>query len=211
MPEDLLTELRQATRSHHERVEVHLDLATRLRGPGAYGTLLRRLHAFYAPLEAALQERERLGELPLPLSPRRKVPLLEADLALLAEGVSGGSRISFPAITDTASALGCFYVLEGATLGGQIIVREILAGIPALRPVLEAGAIHFFGSYGTEVGRNWRAFCQVLNAWGETASVAERTRCISTAIATFDAFDRWVSGTPVSRPISRFTAKEGEI
>jgi heme oxygenase len=80
-------------------------------------------------------------------------------------------------------------VLEGATLGGQLILRHLqrhFAGIPA-------GGFAFFRAYGEDVGPMWRAFGEALTR----ASSAEdsqlfKGRVVQGAKDTFDAFERWL-------------------
>ena len=60
------------------------------------------------------------------MSERWKLPALKSDLAMLGVPaevwvVGNGS----PDIQTVAAAFGCLYVLEGSTLGGQMITREV--------------------------------------------------------------------------------------
>lgn len=49
-----------------------------------------------------------------------------------------------------------FYVLEGSTLGGHVILRGLAA-----RGVTDAG-LAFLDPYGAETGARWRGFLAVL-------------------------------------------------
>jgi heme oxygenase len=66
--------------------------------------------------------------------------------------------------------VGTAYVLEGATLGGAVVVRQLPSALPR----------RFFTSYGDERGARWRAFrsdveqLPLLDA-GAAVAAAERT------------------------------------
>lgn len=53
---------------------------------------------------------------------------------------------------------GAVYVIEGSTLGGQIISRELTQSLGLHR---ETGA-SFFSSYGEDTGRRWKEFLATL-------------------------------------------------
>ena len=60
-----------------------------------------------------------------------------------------------------SEALGMMYVLEGSTLGGRIILRELA------KRGLDVSELGYLDPYGVDTGRRWRAFVSVLEA--ETA------------------------------------------
>ncbi len=62
-------------------------------------------------------------------------------------------------LPDLAQALGCLYVLEGATLGGQVLSRRSAEPFGFTR----AHGCAFFHRYGDQVGPLWQACCSVLN------------------------------------------------
>lgn len=112
-----------------------------------YVRTLARFYGFYHPLEKESFGRE-----------RRKADELAADLSYFQiDPLSLPDCPYIPELDIPAKALGCMYVTEGATLGGQIIARHV-------RRVLhlnEDGCL-FFSSYGAEVGRMWRLFRQTV-------------------------------------------------
>ncbi len=154
---------------------------------------LEALYGFYAPLEALLASR--LGGLlpELRAEERWKLPLLLKDLRDLGHDSASLACLSrntaLPPISGLPEALGCFYVLEGATLGGQLILRHLqrhFTGIPA-------GDFVFFRAYGEEVGPMWRAFGEALTRTSaEEASELFDARTIQGAKDTFDAFEHWL-------------------
>jgi heme oxygenase (biliverdin-IX-beta and delta-forming) len=183
--------LRAATAHHHARIERVMNLQT-IGCPGTYRQLLSRMLAFYRPMERALAliAWDDLDSNP---AERRKSPLLIQDL--LAIGVSRQhiARIPDAAIPEFAgrtSALGCCYVLEGATLGGQIIAKQ-LKTVLDLDPTNGAA---FFNGYGRATGAMWRAFCCVLNA--EIQDLASSRAAAAAACATFAHLDASLRHAP---------------
>jgi heme oxygenase len=66
---------------------------------------------------------------------------------------------------NEASALGAMYVLEGASLGGHVIVKK-LASNPFLTPLHLN--FNYYRVYGDDLIPNWKSFCAVLNRQPET-------------------------------------------
>lgn len=181
--------LREGTAFLHERVERTVDLPNRLRSRTTYTSLLARLYGFHAPLEDRLAGVEVVG---LDLAARRKADLLRDDLAAL--GLTGSEidtlprDLDLPAVADVSDALGCLYVLEGATLGGQVVRR---LAEPAIGVTPDRGCA-FFASYGERVGAMWKEFCRILESYAETHPSANN-RIVTTATETFAGLDRWLA------------------
>jgi heme oxygenase len=166
--------LKAATAAQHARLERRVDITSRLGSRSAYRELLERLYGFYRPLEAVLEPFE------LPVTP--KLPLLVADIVEM-DGVVVGLPIAgrIPAVRSLREALGVLYVLEGATLGGAVIARMA-------RRELGVSA-SFFGVYGSDVARHWRAFGAVVERHGASTHAA---------VACFDDLEAWLLVRQVS-------------
>ena len=61
----------------------------------------------------------------------------------------------------TAFALGVMYVIEGSSLGGRVILKNITA---ALGHNADSGATYFAG-YGAQTGSHWKIFLGALMAY----------------------------------------------
>jgi heme oxygenase len=129
-----------------------------LRDPGLYAQCLRRMERYYAAREPPLQSQRELRRIVPDLFQRRRVEALESDLRAL--GVEPLAPMPAPEPLSVAEALGALYVIEGSTLGGQVIMRS-LQGTD-----FEAGATRFFDAYGPRTGAMWKAFCGALEAFG---------------------------------------------
>ena len=183
----ILQDLRTRTRPHHDRLEAAVDILGRCRQPAQYRRLLEQFYGFYAPVEEAL------AQCPLPagleFERRRKTPLLSRDLCVLAPPNFPFLELplcrALPPLGRLPEALGCLYVLEGATLGGQVISRHLAT--LGLGPATGAA---FFSSYGPDVGRLWQSFGRELTAT-VTHLFAQETAIVS-ACDTFDALERWL-------------------
>jgi heme oxygenase len=87
-----------------------------------------------------------------------------------------------PTLDTAAKAFGSIYVMEGATLGGQIITRHVKEHLD-LTP--ENGGA-FFNSYGPMVGPMWKGFGTAITAFAEKADADDEI--VDSAKETFDAF-----------------------
>ena len=199
----ILAKLKEQTAEQHQRLEGKLNILARLNSAQGYKSLLKQFYGFYRPLEM------HLGSVMCPpgflanFTARRKTPLLEKDLLFLdlpeRELRALPQCQKLPTVESEAQAFGCLYVLEGATLGGQIISKYIAE---KLGYESERGAT-FFMSYGAEVRAMWCAFCQALREYA-TAHDAD-DEVVAAAVDTFDKFDQWlcVGESPHERRLRR--------
>ncbi|HYQ52414.1 MAG TPA: biliverdin-producing heme oxygenase, partial [Pseudomonas sp.] len=120
-PSPLLLALREGTRDCHKALEARLPFFETSFDVAAYSRLIQAYYGFHAPLEA------RLGVYQEPL--RAKTPALSLDLQALNLSAADIDALplcqALPAISSEASALGVMYVLEGSTLGGQVLKRAM--------------------------------------------------------------------------------------
>lgn len=187
--------LKLATQHAHARIEQrmlfdapHFDVA-------AYRQLLGAFHGFYRPLEEQLAAPA--SAIPdLEWGRRIKLPWLALDLQALGttdaaiESLPTCDRL--PELETPPLALGCLYVLEGSTLGGQVVQRLLSERLGA--PV--AGAVSFFRSYGRDVGVRWRSFLGCLEGLRDADSAAEAEQG---ALSTFHALETWLEQRKVLR------------
>lgn len=119
----------------------------------------------------------------LEMNSRLKLSALEKDL-----NYWGIDSLTLPGLDfelfipqkNTAEVLGALYVLEGATLGGNVIKRHILAN-----PNFKAheGGLNYYGVYGEELSTKWKKFVSILN---ERVTETDYERCINSANQTFN-------------------------
>ena len=185
--------LREHTRAQHARLEQRLAIERRVRDRDAYIELLARFHGFYVPVEARLLTFEPTFRAHgVELAQRLKAAMLQRDL----EALEGCTRAHappawMPALSAFPRAVGCLYVLEGSTLGGQIILRHVREslGLDA------ANGAAFFAGYGARTGAMWHAFSRFLSALPFGAHDAGQA--IAAARETFESLERWLCDQPL--------------
>ncbi|SMQ22919.1 Heme oxygenase [Pseudomonas helmanticensis] len=190
----VLQDLRAGTAELHIALEKRLPFFSDTLDKHAFVRLMQAYYGFYLPLENALRNS---GSIPcdFDLQPRLKAPTLRADLQALGMDAEALQRLpqceQLPVIDSGATCLGALYVLEGATLGGQILRREI-----ATRLGLEAdNGAAFLDIYGAATGRRWRDFIEYLG--NRPISADERTAVVTAAQTTFSCFERWLESREV--------------
>lgn len=183
-----------------ETAELHVALEKRLPFFSAgldlefYRRLMAAYYGFYQPLEQRLHVLS-LTPTGLDQSLRIKLPVLRADLVALGLDDAAIEALPtchlLPEIESRTAALGVSYVLEGATLGGQILRRRVAEQLD-----LDAcSGAAFLDVYGELTGRRWKDFLDYLGDRNlGSAQTLEVTRA---AKATFTCFERWLDSQEV--------------
>jgi heme oxygenase len=187
----VLERLRAETRTEHDAIERSPLLQELFSGNPrreAYRTLLERKYGFHRPVERILRR-----SAPGLLADRARSNLLACDLNAL--GLSLGDLAALPEarelppLDSPAARLGVMYVLEGATLGGQVILNRLAA---APDPAIRIGT-RFFRGHGPATGRRGQAFRRQL-----VHEMPDDSRARDTAVAaaadTFTCLRRWIEG-----------------
>ena len=188
----LRNSLRIHTRSHHERIEQALDLPASLRSRDDFERLLARFYGFYLPHEARLRSyKSALETYGIELHARLKADKIRHDLLSLGMSAEEISRlpqcVDLPDLCTPGHALGSLYVLEGSTLGSQVIARALNQRVDL---DIRSGT-SFLSGYGASTGAMWRSFVKALDAARlETEGVAAAHEG---AVQTFDSLERWMS------------------
>lgn len=179
----LLKRLRHETREVHEALENQLALTNPQLTLEQYRETLERFYAFYRPFETDVMPRL-TPEWSALFEDRRKLPALISDLEFVG---SINSHLfvcpDFPDYSNLLQILGALYVIEGSTLGGQMIARHV-------REVLglsENEGLQFFSSYGAEVGPKWKTFRELLQRF---SSPDRDPEIIESAKLTFQTLRR---------------------
>jgi len=175
--------LRERTRALHERVEQATDLERRARTRAGYADMLRRIGGCLRAIEPML-ERFPWSELGIVLAERRRLPLVEQDLRWLGES-EAPPVVAMQPPGDLAEALGVLYVLEGSTLGGQLILRTVARelGLDG-----EHGGSYFHG-HGARTGTMWKDLKARADAWCGTDEV-RFAHALAGAERAFAAFEQ---------------------
>lgn len=160
-----------------------------------YRTYLEKFYGFVTLAEqqiTALPEWEELG---FDIGSRMKTPLLEQDLIELGLSRADLKKLAscneVPDVSTLPRALGYLYVLEGSTLGGQLITRQLKQFLPVTP---ESGG-RYFSSYGADLRAKWLEFRELLEKEAVTADQQEEV--LSAAKQTFILLNQWLVQEPV--------------
>ena len=155
---DIMARLKRETAPLH--AELDAMVAPMLSERTRYRVLLAGLRDAYAVIERELARHAAdLARVAYDLAERTKLSWLDDDLCALSGLVPNTMRTSY-ALSDPSAAFGAVYVVEGATLGGQVIARQVM---PALGLAPERGC-RFFTGYGAETGQCWRQTREAISA-----------------------------------------------
>ncbi|WP_296261117.1 MULTISPECIES: biliverdin-producing heme oxygenase [unclassified Pseudomonas] len=182
----VLQMLRTATSVQHKALEARLPLTHADLDRSLYTRIIEAYYGFHVPLQRHIDQ----FVSPQACDPKRyKVAALIKDLRAL--GLSDGQIDRLPLCCDLprlqtqGHLLGIMYVIEGATLGGQVL-RRIIAdrlGIEA-----DSGG-EFLDVYGRDTGRRWKAFLKQLADFDQPEYNGD---VVDAACATFASFERWL-------------------
>ena len=181
-----LNALRSGTQTLHVALEKRLPFFCDTLDLERYKRLLSAYYGFYHELEDRLQHSPLMTP-GFDLHARLKTPALHRDLQAL--GVNTQSLAlcdTLPALSSPASVLGVLYVLEGATLGGNVLRKQM-----SERLGLDAhNGCAFLYVYGEATGRQWKAFMDFLGSVPLDAQA--RGEAVQAACSTFSCFEQWL-------------------
>ena len=163
--------LKKDTRADHDTLEELMFVQAIMTGTLSleqYKTILGTNYLVHEAFESLLFNRlsEQTAD-ELQIFRRGKLSALIKDLRELEMDTPQAGMVA-PAASfydNEPSVLGALYVLEGASLGGHVIVKKL-----ATNPVLNHLNLHFhyYRIYGDDLIQNWKLFCAVLNRQPET-------------------------------------------
>ena len=174
-------------RSHtlHVALEKRLPFFSERLDLERYTHLLAAYYGFYEALESHLLS----CDLPegFELSTRLKTPALRQDLHALGVCIDALPLCdNLPPLNNPASVLGVLYVLEGATLGGNVLRKHVSEQLG-----LDAGnGCAFLYVYGEATGKHWKAFLDYLGS--VPLDAPSRALAVDAACSTFSCFEQWL-------------------
>ena len=180
----LSTILKEQTLDAHRALEkILIPHLKAIKTTEDYVKILQRFYRFYAPLETQI-----LKNLPSDLIAdyllRRKSECLANDIQSLTVEVYSPISLTNSAVSinSVAEALGAMYVLEGSTLGGNIISKLIMKSLT----MSDVASLTFFTGYGSETMAMWEKFKMILNSY--PLDNAQRSMVVYSANQTFIKF-----------------------
>lgn len=187
--------LRDATKDIHEALHGAVPFARIAEGAmdrAGYAALLRMLHRYHTAMAPACEAgAAALGVPELAQAHRVRIAALEQDMAFLAArpGCVAGEAAGGPAFS-----IGCLYTVQGSTLGGKVIFRQLDALLPT------SDGRRFFEGTGRD-SANWRSLCQGLEEQDDISAMVDGARH---AFARFGALisAHFVNESPAPPPRS---------
>lgn len=89
---------------------------------------------------------------------RSKLPWIKKDANLL--GIDLQENLEVEKINSEAEAIGMLYVIEGASLGGNVIKKNLKKN-----PNFDGIDFHYFGMYNQSISEFWKEFILALNTY----------------------------------------------
>lgn len=174
----------QTSAAHHALEKKLISKIKAVQNHDDYVKLLALMYGFYAAIE------ERINQYPNEqhaaiTNGRRKASLILSDIRHFTSQPSLSLCEKLPALDSYEKLLGVMYVLEGSTLGGQIIARLLKT---QLNSTSDDGFSFFLG-YGKETLAMWESFKASLL---DDFTADEKEQVIRSAEDTFNTFKTWI-------------------
>lgn len=182
--------LKSATTAAHHSIEKVMGPYFMQPSKENYREMIQNYAAFYENLENRFRHFSDLND-ELQLDQRlQKSAWLKDDLSKLEDqqpkmGTDVPIKIDDQKLRlkSKAEFLGALYVIEGSTLGGQILLKRFKETLG----VSESEGGKFFSGYGPETGVMWRRFLSVLNE--ELQTPEEIQAAVDSAKNTFQLME----------------------
>lgn len=178
--------LKEETKTAHQETEkVLVQWMKRISTKDDYAGILKMFYGYFDPLEHLIYSQISESDLP-DFKERRKATRLVEDLAALDILTKPNTSKSLPTIQNNSHAFGALYVIEGSTLGGEVIVKMLKANLALQLP---DAALSFFYGYRENNKQMWQKFQHALQ---EHVSEHNMQQVILAANETFWLLKKWM-------------------
>lgn len=181
-----IQKLRQETEADHRNVEGAVPLMHQGLNIADYVQCLQRIHGVVAAWEKRAAEVAPEWLQPALLA-RQRSPLLERDLKWFGVAEKDDERPMLPEMNNLSSLFGTMYVMEGSTLGGQLIARHVEGALH----LSEGQGNSYFRGHGSQTGPLWKEFCEMLKL---RIPDEQTDAVVLSAKAMFRTFGTWMQG-----------------
>ncbi|WP_413560611.1 biliverdin-producing heme oxygenase [Bdellovibrio sp. HCB209] len=146
--------LKDGTQDLHNEIEKHMPVFRPDFNSQQYAEVLQKMHRFYEGFEKKLETALSTHGLSDMYKDRFKTPRIESDLKSLGTPTKSQPAPSHLPVLDSVPAIaGALYVIEGSSLGGQIITKHLKEKLN-----MTPEQTQFFGGYGELTGKRWQEF-----------------------------------------------------
>jgi heme oxygenase len=193
---NILKEIKQATSMHHDQIEKNTLTKAIIQNTitqDQYTLLLSKFYGFHKACEPLLSADNVWQGYQFNIEQRRKTLLIAKDLKFLGFNEAQIAQLKtcskIPQLKTAAQKIGFLYVIEGSTLGGQVLGRQLKQSLG-----FEANqGASYFNSYGKENLRDmWMGF-QNLMVDFTTQNLGKEEEIITSAQETFQKLDEWLA------------------
>lgn len=164
MPSAFLSDLKSKTLDSHKKLE-SLQISVSILSPDMkisdYTNYLSLMHDVHKNTEELVFPL--VYEIVKDLDKRKKSNLIEEDFNFLTYNKTDLKQVFHNKEISAAFALGILYVMEGSTLGGRFILKNI-STISGLDKGL---GISYFQGYGEKTGSYWKTFLGYMSEYEE--------------------------------------------
>lgn len=187
----LILQIRENTQDQHKAIEQNPFTAGLFRpdySVETYKAYLQKLLGFHLPFEASIADK-------LPdfnLKEREKVEMLKSDLRFLGVAEDTIANVpqcdTLPPLNTIEEVVGAIYVLEGSTLGGQFIKKQIEKLFS-----FQDNGVAYFNSYGAHTMPMWQGFSRYVDTLTASWSEESKANTIANARQTYQALMNWLN------------------
>lgn len=153
--------IKTSTTIDHKNAEKHSyghEIMSRSLTKEQYAQLLVANYTYIAAWEKQWAQLSNMDTTQFDLTSRSKTTLLENDLKSMGVDPSNSILIDLETPSTLAQFVGRMYVIEGSTLGGAMIEKQL-----QLNPNLNDCSFEFYGGYGPNLIPFWKSFLAELN------------------------------------------------
>jgi len=185
---DVHQRLKENTQVYHQQIE-RTPLINQLMSASisleGYHALLKAFHGYIQPCERAIINSSWASL----LGGREKMSRIASDFDDL-KIVSLTNCQVLPPLNTREQILGYLYVMEGATLGGQIIAKILQ---DKLGLTAQYGA-RYFNGYGSDTMKMWVEFCHLINQ----INVLQERQVLGSASMTYTTLIDWINQSRIA-------------
>lgn len=180
-----LDELRSKTQLKHKLLE-QTAISKAIISPGVtldqYEEYLQKIWCLHAPVEKVVHSI--LQPHVTDLAERKKSEKILLDLQELNSQPKNCTQTFLDAefIPSIGFCLGILYVIEGSTLGGMHILKNLTASIGKDARI----PTNFLNAYGQHTGSKWKYFLEILHKYESSATAGEVGEIIDGAVYGFN-------------------------
>jgi len=179
--------LRAATKPIHIQLDhAFYPMIQQVKSTADYLELLKMFYGFYQPMYEQLDQYLN-DQVVNAWSQRRKPSWITDDIDVFASAsyyIKSSNTI--PTINNIYEALGAFYVLEGASMGGTIISKKIAEQI-----INDGRGFSFLNAYNKENPIMWNKFLNTID--NIPLNEEQQEEIINAAKNTFITFHHWIN------------------